>query len=165
MEYAALVSRWLHIIPAIVLVGGTVFMRFALLPAASDEDERTTALLADVRNRWAKLIMISAFLLILSGVFNVAYIMMNYEVSPARYHGLLTGKIVLAFAIFFLSSVLAGRSDAAKRWRENEAKWLTINMLLAIVLVCLAGVMKFTDRTPKESTSTFHVTTITTETV
>lgn len=165
MEYAALVSRWLHIIPATVLVGGTVFMRFALLPAASDKDEKTSAFLADVRSRWAKLVMISALFLILSGTFNVVYIMMSYELPAGKYHGLLTGKIVLALAIFFLSSILAGRSDAAKHWQEKEVKWLTINMLLAIVLVCMAGMMKFTDRTPKENASTTsHLTTIITET-
>ena len=35
MEMISLLSRWAHIGTAIVLVGGTVFMRFVLAPAAA----------------------------------------------------------------------------------------------------------------------------------
>ena len=34
MEILSIISRWIHIGTAIVVVGGTVFLRFVLLPAA-----------------------------------------------------------------------------------------------------------------------------------
>ena len=67
-EILGLVSRWLHIIPAIILVGGTLFMRYALVPAA-DESKATTELRESIRKRWSKLIMISVALLLLSGLY------------------------------------------------------------------------------------------------
>ncbi len=44
MEYSpefflGLVSRWLHILAAITAVGGTIFIRFALLPAMAEMDD------------------------------------------------------------------------------------------------------------------------------
>ena len=33
-----LISRWLHIIPVIIMVGGTLFLRLALLPALATSE-------------------------------------------------------------------------------------------------------------------------------
>ena len=49
----AQISRWAHMLAAIVLVGGTLFMRFALVPAelaTSGTEEFREA----IRQRWAK---------------------------------------------------------------------------------------------------------------
>ena len=35
----AIISRWMHIGSAIVVVGGSVFMRFVLMPAAAELPE------------------------------------------------------------------------------------------------------------------------------
>ena len=37
----------------------------------------------------------------------------------------------------------------AQRFRENMGTWLTVNVVLATLLVCLAGYMKVSERTPK----------------
>ena len=63
---------------------------------------------------------------------------------------LLAIKIVLAAAIFYIASLLAGRSEAASKFRQNQRYWLNINILLAILLVCIAGAMRLADREPKE---------------
>ena len=39
MDILNLAMRWLHIIPAIALVGGTLFMRFAVVPAYDQLDD------------------------------------------------------------------------------------------------------------------------------
>jgi hypothetical protein len=55
----------------------------------------------------------------------------------------------LALAIIFIASTLAGRSAAAERFRHNEAFWLNLNLALSVLLICVAGVMRMTDRTEK----------------
>ena len=84
--------------------------------------------------------MISVALLLLSGLYNAAMKAMSYELDML-YNSLLLVKILLAMAIFYLSSVLAGR---------KETFWLNLNLTLAVILVCLAGVMRMSQLEPKQ---------------
>jgi uncharacterized membrane protein len=144
-----LVFRWLHILPAVILLGGVFFMRLAVLPAAAGWGEKERLDLQDaLRRRWAKWVGISAGLLLLSGIVNTVLIVRQYQV-PGLYHGLLLVKILLALAIIFIASTLAGRSAAAERFRQKEAFWLNLNLALSVLLICVAGVMRMTDRTEK----------------
>src|SRR5262245_9867282 len=72
LEFAvALVSRWAHILAAITAVGGTIFIRYALLPSvAALSDPERRALLESLRARWSKAVMISIALLLASGLYN-----------------------------------------------------------------------------------------------
>ena len=126
-------------LPAIILVGGVIFMRFVVVPALGDkqQDELQDAF----RRRWAKLVMLSAALLLISGLYNTAMKAMSYDLDTI-YNSLLGIKILLALVILFLASVLAGRSEIAKKFREKESFWLNVNIVLAVALVCIAGFMK-----------------------
>jgi uncharacterized membrane protein len=139
-EIIGLVSRWLHVIPAIILVGGTLFMRFSLVPATG-ESEASAELRESIRKRWSKLVAISVLLLLISGLYNSAMKAMGYEL-PMIYNILLLVKIVLGLAIFYLASVLAGRSKTAQKFRERETHWLNILCGLMIAVVMIAGYMK-----------------------
>ena len=53
-----LLLRYMHIFGAIALMGGTIFMRFALLPAVGKLDPAVKATLHEqVRSRWSKFVM------------------------------------------------------------------------------------------------------------
>ncbi len=56
MYWFALALRWFHLVAAMVVVGGTIFMRFALAPSVGilTDDERKS-LLEQIRSRWSKL--------------------------------------------------------------------------------------------------------------
>ena len=142
MEYVALLSRWLHVLPAIALVGGTIFMRFAFVSAnGSQSDEATEAFCNQVRKRWSMVVKVSIALLLISGLYNSFLKATTFKLDIV-YNALLLVKIILALAIFFFASVLTGKSDSAKKFQGNEAKWLTVNVLLSVVLVCIAGFLK-----------------------
>ena len=140
--------RWIHIFGAIMLVGGVILVRCAYLPAMAES--AATEFAVAFRRRWSKLVMISSGLLLLSGLVNFVLVVKQYEV-PSQYHMLFGIKFLLVFVVFFLSAALSGRSGLAEKLRQNERRWSTINLLLAVVVVCLAGLMKTTDRTPKTS--------------
>ncbi len=148
-EIVALASRWVHIVFAMTLVGGILFMRMALLPARRQAGAIPDQLQQAIRARWSRLVMLSALMLIISGVYNLTVILGSSRLPPS-YHALLGIKLLFALAIFFLSSILAGRTSAAKRWQQKESLWLTVNLLLALALVALAGAMKQSQRQPKE---------------
>ena len=141
-EILPLISRWLHIIPAIILVGGTLFMRLALAPVASAAaDSEAAELRESIRQKWAKWVMISVGLLLISGLYNVVVKAKGFHLEPL-YNGLLLVKILLAFAVFYLSAVLSGRSQKAVQFRQSETKWLNILCGLMLAIVLIAGYMK-----------------------
>lgn len=154
MDYLNLAMRWLHIIPAIALVGGTIFMRFAVVPACEQlDDEQREKVQESVRRGWSRLLMPSILFLLISGFVNTWNISKTYD-FPGGYYmmPLLAIKFVLAIAIFYIASLLAGRSEAASKFRQNQQTWLNVNILLAVLLVCIAGAMRLA-REPKQAES------------
>lgn len=147
LDWVGIASRWLHILAAITAVGGTIFMRFALLPSVSAlPDEERKKLHEGVRSRWVKFVMGAILFLLASGIYNL--VMKEKQLKTAAdgarslYHMLFGVKFLLAFVIFFLASALTGRSPAFAKIRQNARFWLTLNMILAIVVVCLSGVLR-----------------------
>ena len=138
-----LISRWLHVIPVIVMVGGTLFLRLALLPAlaASENAELRDTVRESVRKKWAKWIGISTLLLLVTGLYNAYFKAITYELSPL-YNGLLLVKILLAFAVFYLAARLSGRSAKAVQMRQREIHWTNILCVLMLTIVLIAGAMK-----------------------
>src|SRR3954454_22919011 len=60
-----LILRYMHILGAIALMGGTIFMRFALRPVVVQlQPEVKAALHEEVRRRWSKLVMLATLLLL-----------------------------------------------------------------------------------------------------
>ncbi len=147
-ELAILVlARWVHILSAIVLVGGALFLWCAWWPALRDleDDELRSRLQAAVAARWRKLVMVAIGLLLLSGMYNfvVSSIPRAKEaVVTAVYHAIFGVKFLAAIGVFFLTSVLLGRSAAFDRMRARPGKWLALNALLAVAVVLLSGVLK-----------------------
>jgi len=141
-----LVLRWIHIFGAIMLVGGVILMRCAYLPAIVENKAPDFA--AAFRRRWSKLVMLSSAMLLISGFVNFFLVIKQYQV-PSQYHMVFGIKFLLAFLVFFLAASLSGRSGLAEKLRQKEQGWLTVNLILAVAVVCLGGLMKCTERTPK----------------
>lgn len=143
-----ILSRWAHVGAAVVLIGGSVFMRFVLMPAAAElPDDLHQALRARVIQRWKRIVMIGIALLLLSGFYNYIKIAIPAHKGDGLYHGLLGTKILLAFFAFFLASALTGRSPALERFRTDAKKWLLVLIALTAAVVAIAGYLKVTSAT------------------
>jgi len=142
LDYLGILFRWMHILAAITAVGGTIFVRVALLPSiAILPDDQRKALHEQVRSRWIKFVMGAILFLLVSGFYNF----MMKEKPPgvtALYHALFGLKFLLALVIFFIASALVGRSPALAGIRQNARFWLTLNLVLAITVVCISGVLR-----------------------
>lgn len=142
IDWLSVVFRWLHILPAIIAVGGTIFMRAALVPALGElPDAQRSSLHEAVRSRWSKWVMGAITFLLLSGFFNFFTLIGKYKLPPA-YQMMFGIKFLLALAIFALASLLSGRTGLAQRMRQNARTWLNLNIVLAVLLVCISGVMR-----------------------
>lgn len=133
-------SRWAHIFAAIVLVGGTLFMRFALVPALAESSasEETSAA---IRKRWMKWVAGAALFLLVSGFYNAIVKIKAFDLEGI-YVGMLCAKILLGIFSFWLAATLVGRSDRAKRFREKETHWLNVLTVVVLLIVLMAGFMK-----------------------
>ena len=149
VEFLPLISRWLHILAAIVLMGGTVFLRFTVVPVLNNEKDQESWF-APMRSSWSKLVMMSILFLLASGLYNTAIKSMTYELVGGPYLILLSIKILLALVIFFLVSVLSGRSRLAVKFRSEGSKWYNLTIAAMLLLVCVAGYMKSTPVEIKE---------------
>lgn len=159
MYIVELILRWMHIFGAIILLGGTIFMRLAYVPGLQTlaEDQRR-ALHPAVRSRWAMWVMIAIAMLLISGIVNTILVAQRYDFPTPVYHSLLGIKFLLALVIFWIASKLIGRSASAERFRERLPFWLNVNLILAILVVAMAGVMKLErDAAPRKAPETVTV--------
>lgn len=143
-----ILSRWLHVISAIVLMGGSIYTRFVLMPAAAQLPDAEHAQLRDaIRRSWAKTVGAAIGLLLLSGFFNY-FRAIKGDVKPSSlYHALIGTKMLLSLAVFFLASALSGKAAAFEGIRKNARTWLGVTIALAAIIVALGSVVKVGGRT------------------
>lgn len=152
-----ILSRVVHVGSAIVLVGGTFFVCFVLMPAAAAElaDDVHARLRAAIMGRWKKIVHAGIGLFLLSGGFNYYRVIMGgAHKGDALYHALLGTKIILALVVFFIASALVGRSVAFEGMRKNARRWLLVNLVLAAVIVAMSGFLKVRDIPPTKPGTT-----------
>ncbi len=143
IDFAVLASRWLHIGAVVVAIGGTCFVRFVMIPSAKAalDDAQQERLRQAVRTRWARLVMMSITVLLVTGGFNFVMLGMRSGVEPMPYHAFFGIKVLAAFVIFFVASALTGKSVAFDAMRAHPKKWLSLMLVLAAMIVLLSGAM------------------------
>lgn len=137
-----LALRYVHILSAIALMGSTIFMRVALVPSVAElGDDTRKELHKKVRGRWAKFVHLAVAGLLVSGIINMG-LASRYAFEGPNYNMLVGIKLILALPIFFIASMLAGRSAGAEKFQANQKMWLNINVTLAIVMVLMGGFLR-----------------------
>ena len=131
-------SRWVHIGTAIVLIGGTTFFRFVVLPALGADHPD---LVDKIRQTWKKFVHRGIALFLLSGLFNYV------KAAPAHkgdslYHILVGTKVLLAFFVFFIAAALVGHTQGTQKFRNEGKKWTGIMLLAAAAIVGISGFVK-----------------------
>ena len=147
-----IVSRIVHVGTAIVAVGGTVFIRLILMPAANAalSSEQHDLLRGQLMARWKRVIHAAILLFLLSGGVNYwKVIMLRSHAGDGLYHGLMGAKMLMAFGIFFIASALVGRSAGLAAFRANAKKWLAVNIALALAIVIISGFLRNRPEAPK----------------
>ncbi len=149
-DLVPLISRWIHVGTSIVLVGGSVFMRFVLAPAAATlPDAEHTALRERVIGTWKRFVHIGILLFLLSGFYNYLAVALPNHKGDKLYHALMGTKIILAFVVFFIASALVGKSAGLQKIRDKRNTWLLVLILLAAVIVGIGGFLKIRTWEPK----------------
>lgn len=139
----ALLSRWAHILSAIVMLGGSIFIRFVLMPSVTEAfgPEGHQKLRPVLMKRWKKYVHGSILLFLVSGFYNFV-LQVPLHRGDGLYHALFGIKFVLAMAVFASISMLISTREKPNKLRENAALWMAITVTLAVIVVLIAGVMK-----------------------
>ena len=136
------VSRFVHIATAIVLVGGSVFSLFVMAPAlVTISDDARRKLAEALTEKWKMFVHFGIVLFLASGLYNYIRAMPLHD-GDGLYHGLVGTKILLALAVFFIASALVGRSKSLEGMRQSRLKWLRILVILATIIVGISGFVK-----------------------
>ncbi len=143
LDILAIVVRWIHLLSVVVAIGGTIFMRFVLMPSAQAAltPELRTELHANLVARWKRVVHVCIALLIITGSFNF-YMTFHDGVKPIPYHPIFGLKLLLAFSIFFLASALTGSSPGFAGIRQNRKKWSAVLIALAVLAIMVSGVLR-----------------------
>jgi len=143
MSTLAIVLRVLHIAPAVVAGGATIFAWVALLPALTSLPEAERARLKDaIDRRWRIVVMVCVTLLLVSGVLNFVLYQAPVHKGQPLYHALFGVKFVAALVVFFLASALSGRSTAFAGIRTNSRLWVGVTATLVIAIVLISAVLR-----------------------
>jgi len=143
MSTLAIVLRFLHIAPAVIAGGATIFVRLALLPALSSlpEAERVR-LKGEIDRRWRVVVMVCVTLLLVSGIANFVIYQAPVHKGQPLYHALFGVKFLAAMVVFFLASALTGRSEALAGIRANARLWVGVAATLVIAIVLISAVLR-----------------------
>lgn len=143
MDWLAILSRWTHVGTAIVLVGGTFFLRFVLTPVAAQlPDTEHAKLKSLVMAAWKKFVHVGIALFVISGFYNYLVVAAPLHKGDKLYHPLIGTKILLALAMFFIASALVGRSKTFEGMRRNSNSWQSVILVLATIVVGISGFAK-----------------------
>jgi hypothetical protein len=149
-ELLSLVFRWMHVLAAITAVGGTIFARAVVVPTLDPlPAELRGSIHAAMRARWSKIVAGAIGFLLVSGLYNIGVTSIEYHV-PRWYNPVFGVKFVLAMIIFTVARLLTGRTSAAEKVRRNGKFWMNLNIVLAVLVVCLSGILRTAEKIPKE---------------
>ena len=150
MYWLNLLSRILHILGAIILVGGLFYLRFVITPVSAPPGTAPVdQYFGGRRADWAKWVGIATALLLITGLWNYVQIIKQHERLASSYHMMAGLKMIAAIAVFALAALLAGRTAAAEALREKWRTWLNVCLVLAIITVMMGSVLRSYPRTRK----------------
>lgn len=143
VNYILLVSRWLHLSAAVIAIGGAVFTRVVLIPGANAAltDEEHERLRRIVRARWARIVYVCMGLLVVSGLLNFVLLVLTPKIEPMPYHAIFSLKLMASIGVFLIAAALAGSAPAFAKMRQAGARWLSVLLVLAALIILVSGLL------------------------
>ncbi len=140
IQWLTLISRWVHVSAAIIIIGGAAFLRFVMMPGANrTTDEDISGQLPEAEGRrWGRIVHICAAVLLVTGTISLVSLAIIPKIDPLPYHPVFTVKLLASLAVFFIACALVGRGNSFAKMRRESARWLTALLALAVLVVLLS---------------------------
>ena len=139
MDVLAALSRWLHMISAIVAIGGAFFLWWVVPVGLAEADAASRdSVLRSMRRKFKRAVHIAVTLLILTGIFNTYRAWWDYKIERGLMHALWGMHVLVGVIVIGLSISLLAKPEPP----ANHRKLLTVNVVLMLILVGLASTLK-----------------------
>ena len=141
MDVVNLVSRWLHVTSAVVLLGGFFFFLLAVEPALRGKPEGDS-LAGDIRHRFKRVAHTAIGLLLTTGFYNylgVAASKARTAGIAAEYHGVMGMKILLGLAVIGISILLL---SPVRLSTVSRSRWLLANVAAGLAVLAAGAFLR-----------------------
>jgi uncharacterized membrane protein len=140
MVVLIILSRWLHIIAAVLAFGGTFFMRVILpLGLAQADAASREAVFLRCRRVFKMVIHTCVLLLLLTGGFNTWRAWGDYRLGRPLTHALWGPHMLLGITAMVIALLLLAPKQPP-RWHRTGAM---INLIILFITVLLASSLKY----------------------
>src|SRR3954469_24146114 len=140
MVVLIILSRWLHIVAAVLAFGGTFFMRVILpLGLAQADAASRDAVFLRCRRIFKMVIHTCVLLLVLTGAFNTARAWNDYKLDRPLTHALWGPHMLLGITAMVIALLLLAPKEPP-RWHRTGAM---INLIILFITVLLASSLKY----------------------
>jgi len=132
--------RWVHVLCAGLLIGGTFFLAF-LLPRSrgNDNPPEADALYLRSRRGFKMLVHTCVLLLLISGIYNAYGNWHLYAMNRPLAHGLFGPHLLLGLVVFIILLVVLARRSPGPR----ERTWLRVAVVLLFLTFLVASSLKY----------------------
>lgn len=145
MQILDTLAQWLHILAAVLAIGGVFCLRFVLSPAIKrlppEHSGATGPLLQSVGRGFKMVVHASVGLLILTGVYRLVQVL-PFIKDWTSYHMVLGVKILLALILFVVAIMLTLPGQQPNYFQRNRDRWLLFNFILGAVVVLLSATLR-----------------------
>jgi len=141
MDHAILqiAMRYLHILSAIIIVGGMIFISIALKPALRLlDDDRRQSFQDVLHRRFHRVVYLCFAGLLISGAYNWIRLAPAYHEMGPKGNAVIGVKVLLAAIAFVL---IWGRSIGLIRLPDKACH--LINLHLMAIIILLAGLLRY----------------------
>jgi uncharacterized membrane protein len=157
MPVLVILSRYLHVLSAILAIGGLFFLR-VILPLGLAQADATSrdAVFLRCRRAFKMVTHTAVLLLLLTGAFNTYSAWNDYRLNTRLMHGLWGPHMLLGLIAMILALVMLAPAQPP-RWHKTGA---AINLFLLLTAVFLASTLKYVrDSTMRKHANTAAVST------
>ena len=141
MDLVNIISRWLHVASAVVLVGGFLLIALAVEPALRGRPDGET-LAADIRQRFKRVAHTAAGLLLITGFYNY----LALAIPRARdagiagpYNGVMGAKMLMGLAVIGISITLLA---PVRLSQQSRNRWLLANVILGLAVLAAGAFLR-----------------------
>lgn len=140
MPFPIILSRWVHIVMACLVIGGVFFARFIFARELRVlEPEPARQLLLRTRRKFKMLIHTAILLLLITGIYNTYLAWDNYKLDEAVLHALWGTHILLAALAFAISLYVLAGAQPPRAHRTLMA----VNFVILLLVVAAASTLKW----------------------
>lgn len=142
MNFVSGFLQWLHVMSAVLAVGGVFFMRFILHPSLAAQADARAAIAPLIMRRFKMVIHSSIAILILTGVYRFVSTLDKLH-GWAAYHAVFGIKVLLSLALFTIAIMLTMPvGPNPNPIQRNKEKWITMSFVLGAVIILLSACLR-----------------------